>query len=204
MTATIGLVFSEPVALQNHEPDLGPELLGVRVQRCASDDKCPEFPAESTVNPPIAPPTPEDTDAGGAGWAPFGHVAPDVSSEAFQDSRHTNQHRHALSMDRFLYDARMQAAHEHHRSIQYQGDENAHRLAEHVTQREHHQKPDGLEESGPFLVPLDLVPDRVQVGTDVSVAVDHSLRLGGRSGCIDDFDDIVRIHRRGRKPGVSG
>jgi hypothetical protein len=100
-----------------------------------------------------------------------------------------------LAPDRALERAGIEIGQEHDGSAQQHGNEQAHRLTEHVAEGQHVQEAHGLKRTGPATVALDLGVDRGKVRADVSVAMDHALRVRGGPGREQDLDDVAGVGR---------
>ena len=183
--------FGEAVALDYEESDPGPEFLGFRVQHRASNDEGPELQSEGPMDVSVAPPPAERS------ARPLLHLlgprmAPlDVVPQAVEQAGNGDQNRNPLSANRLADRGRMQPGHEGRRAFEQERDEEAHRLPEHMAKGQKVEDPDRLERAGPFLVAIDLLPDRIKVRADVPVEMDHPLGLGSGSGGVDDLHDIV-------------
>ncbi len=59
-----------------------------------------------------------------------------------------------------------------------------------MTEGKHVENADRLKRPGPLLVSVDFLLERPQVGADIAVTVDHALGTGGRSGGVDNLNDV--------------
>ena len=193
--------FGETVALDHEQADPGPKGFCLRVQHGATDNKGPEFQSEGLMDIPVTPPPAERPARFRRNGFGSNIVPLDISPQAFENAGHADKDRNPLLPNRLADHTGVQPCHERRRAFEEEWDEDAHGLPEHMAERQQVKDSDRLEGLGPFLVPVDFLSNRVKVGTDVAMKMDHSLGLGSGSRGVNDLDHIVAAYRSRAEAG---
>ena len=208
--------FRQPIALDHGVSQAMPELLGFRIERRASADHCPEFPAKLPSDLAEGPPAAQEMLAFRPAIAFCKLIAPAAVFEValhlllqrLEHAGHRRQHRNALPPDR-RHDFRgIEGVLEDDGAAQQRRKENPQELSEHVAHRQQVQESDGMHPPLVLQILLDLGLDRRHVSQHVGVAEHDALWLGGGSRGEDDLQHISRLNlnrtkRLSRMPGDS-
>src|SRR5205085_4281800 len=84
--------------------------------------------------------------------------------------------------------------------------EDAHELAEDMTERQQIEKANRVKRSLPLTILVNLALKRTEVRQQIALRDDDAFRLGGRPRCEDDFGDVVfgNVSARERRRFVMG
>src|SRR5579859_298437 len=184
-----------PIALHHRKSHPLEKQFRLGRQRRASANKRPEFPSKHFMNPSESPRPPQKMFSFRRLARRRKPLAPsarfDLSfhrpAQRIQHSRHGNQRRRLLFLDRPQYFHRIARTLQHHRRSHERRHKQRHKLPEHVAERNQRNKPQWMH---PPLIPRvlhNLFFNRLQIRQKISVRQHHAPRLRRRSRRIQNF-----------------
>src|ERR1051325_2814291 len=175
--------LSHAVALDDCVTNASPKSFRVTLQGGATRDESPQAPAEATMHVTEGPPIAQETSSLGSHELLFDLRA--FARNLFLQRLEHTRHRHH-DIDSLL----LHYANDLRRLVRLTkinlrthelGNEDAHQLSEHVTQRQQAKKPQRMYQPFPASILAKLFFDRCEVREQIAMSQTNAFRLGGRA-----------------------